>query len=268
MAIKIARRKFIAALCGAAMPWPLGARAQQGGMRRVGVLMNTAEDSSETQARLALFVQGLRQAGWMEGHNLHIDTRWAAGEPDRFHEYATELVALAPDVVLASTTPAVTPLLQASRTVPIVFVGVIDPVGSGMVASLSRPGGNATGFVIFEYALAAKWLELLKEIAPEVTRAAVLRDPAIAAGIGQFAAIQATASTGVELSAIDLRDADEIEHAIASFARGASGGLIVTASTFGANHPDNRLSFASAATPSSCSTPWRPTGATMPNSAM
>lgn len=239
MAIKIARRKFIAALCGAAMPWPLvGARAQQGGMRRVGVLMNTAEDSSETQARLALFVQGLREAGWMEGHNLHIDTRWAAGEPDRFHEYATELVALAPDVVLASTTPAVTPLLQASRTVPIVFVGVIDPVGSGMVASLSRPGGNATGFVIFEYALAAKWLELLKEIAPEVTRAAVLRDPAIAAGIGQFAAIQATASTGVELSAIDLRDADEIEHALASFARGASGGLIVTASKFGANHPD------------------------------
>jgi len=238
MAIKIARRKFIAALGGAAAAWPLGAAAQQGGLRRVGVLMNTESDSSESQARLALFVQGLREAGWVEGRNLQIDTRWAAGEPERFHKYATELVALAPDVVLASTTPAVTPLQQASRTVPIVFVGIIDPVGSGLVASLSRPGGNATGFVIFEYALAAKWLELLKEIAPGVTRAAVLRDPTIAAGIGQFAAIQATGLTGVELSAIDLRDADEIEHAVASFARGASGGLIVTASTFGANHPD------------------------------
>jgi ABC-type uncharacterized transport system substrate-binding protein len=238
------RREFIRLSASAAAAWPFEAAAQQVRMRRVGVLMNTAADSSESQSRLALFVQGLREAGWAEGRNIAIDTRWSAGEPERFRKYAGELVALAPDVLLASTTPAVTPLQQATRTIPIVFVGVIDPVGSGMVASLARPGGNATGFVVFEYSLAAKWLELLKEIAPGVTRAAVLRDPSLAAGIGQFAAIQAAGSSGVELSAVDLRDLSEIDHALAAFARGSNGGLIVTASAFGANHPDEIAALA------------------------
>jgi len=237
------RREFIT-LVGGGITWPLAARAQQGGMRHVGLLMNTSAETPESQSRLALFVQGLREAGWVDGRNIQIETRWAAGDPGRFHKYAAELVALAPDVLLASTTPAVTALHQATRSIPIVFVGVVDPVGSGLVASLARPGGNATGFVVFEYALAAKWLELLKEIAPGLTRAAVLRDPTIAAGIGQFAAIQATGSTGVELSAIDLRDANEIEQAVAAFARIANGGLIVTASEFGATHPDIITGFA------------------------
>jgi putative ABC transport system substrate-binding protein len=239
MAISIARRKFISLFGGAAAAaWPLAARAQQVGVRSVGVLMNTTADDVESQARVALFVRGLRETGWVNGRNIQIDIRWAAGDPEHFHTYAGELVALAPDVLLACTTPAVTPLQQATRTVPIVFVGVIDPVGSGLVASMARPGGNATGFVVFEYALAAKWLELLKEVAPGVTRAAVLRDPTVASGIGQFAAIQAVGLSGIELSAVDLRDANEIEHAVSAFARGSNGGLIVTASEFGANHPD------------------------------
>jgi putative ABC transport system substrate-binding protein len=239
MAIGIGRRQFISALGGTAVTWPLAVQAQQPQKtRRVGMLMNTAADSSASQARLALFVQGLREAGWVDGRNIQVEARWAAGDTERFHKYAAELVALASDVLLASTTPAVTALQQATRSVPIVFVGVIDPVGSGLVASLARPGGNATGFVVFEYALAAKWLELLKEISPGVTRAAVLRDPAIAAGIGQFAAIQAVGLSGIELSVIDLRDAKEIEQALAAFARDPNGGLIVTASELGANHPD------------------------------
>jgi putative ABC transport system substrate-binding protein len=235
------RREFTALFGGAAAAAlrPRIARAQPDGRtRRVGVLMNLAADDPAGRERFAAIVLGLREAGWVDGRNIQIDARWTAGDPERFRTYAAELVALAPDVILAATTPAVTALRQASRTVPIVFVGVVDPVGSGMVASLPRPGGNATGFVIFEYALATKWLELLKEIAPGVKRAAVLRDPTLAAGIGQFAAIQAAGSTGIELSAIDLRDANEIEHAVAAFAGGANGGLIVTASEFGANHPD------------------------------
>ena len=168
---------------------------------------------------------------------MRIDTRGAAGDPGNFRKYAAELIALGPDVVLAGTTPAVLQLQQASRTVPIVFVSAIDPVGSGLIASMARPGGNITGFVVFEYALAVKWLELLKEIAPGVKRAAVLRDPTNAAGIGQFAAIQAAGSVGMELSAIDLRDAGEIERAIADFAQRPNGGLIVTASQFGSNNP-------------------------------
>jgi putative tryptophan/tyrosine transport system substrate-binding protein len=245
MAIGIGRRQFISVLGGATVAWPLTARAQQDGRtRRVGVLMNLAADDPAGRERFATLVHGLREAGWVDGRNIQIDPRWTAGDPERFRKYAAELVALAPDVILAATTPAVTALQQASRTVPIVFVGVVDPVGSGMVASLPRPGGNATGFVIFEYALATKWLELLKEIAPEVKRAAVLRDPTLAAGIGQFAAIQAAGSSGIELSAIDLRDANEIERAIAAFAGGANGGLIVTASEFGANHPDVIAEFA------------------------
>jgi putative ABC transport system substrate-binding protein len=200
--------------------------------------MNLAADDPTAQARLATFVQGLHDTGWVEGRNIQIDTRWAAGDPDRFRRYAAELVARTPDVIVAATTPAVTKLLQETRTLPIVFVGLIDPVGSGTVTSMARPGGNATGFVIFEYALATKWLELLKEIAPMVTRVAVLRDPTLAAGIGQFAAIQAAGSIGMELTAIDVRDANEIEQVVAGFARRANGGLIVTASGFGANHPD------------------------------
>jgi len=169
---------------------------------------------------------------------VEIDTRWAAGQAGQFPQCAAELVALKPDAILATTTPAVIALQKASRTVPIVFVLVIDPVGSGLIASMSRPGGNATGFVSFEYALAAKWLQLLKEVAPGVTRAAVLRDQNSAAGIGQFAAVQAVAPIGLELSAIDLRDAGEIERAVAAFAQGSNGGLIVTASLLGANHPE------------------------------
>ena len=232
------RRAFIAALGGAAA-WPIVARAQQPErMRRIGVLMNQVANDPVGQTRLATFVQGLQQAGWVDGRNARIDTRWGAGDADYLRKYAAELVALGPDVILATTSLAVMPLQQLSRTVPIVFASVIDPVGSGLIKSLSRPGGNATGFMQFEYSLSGKWLQLLKEIAPGVTRAAVLRDPTVAAGIGQFAAIQAVGPIGIELSAIDLRDADEIERAVATFARDTNGGLIVTVSQFGMNHPD------------------------------
>jgi len=239
MTVTIGRRELLVALGGAAAACPLAARAQQlGGMRRIGVLMNLAADDPAGRVRLAAFLQGLQQLGRTDGRNVRIDARWAAGDPDHFRKYAAELVALGPDVILATATPAVTALQRVTRSVPIVFVLVIDPVGSGLVASLARPGGNATGFVTFEYALAAKWLELLKEIAPRVTRAAVLRDPTIAAGIGQFAAIQTVGPVGLELSAVDLREAGEIDRAVSEFARGPNGGMIVTASQFGANHPD------------------------------
>src|SRR5713101_7926568 len=194
------RREFITLLGGSVAAWPLVARTQQPErMRRIGVLTYLAPDDAEGQARLAAFAQALKQLGWSDGDNLRIDTRWATADDIRRH--AAELVALAPDVILAATgTATVAPLLQATRTVPIVFVTVIDPVGAGFVASLARPGGNATGFTTFEYGMSGKWLELLKEIAPSMTRAAVLRDPAIASGIGQFAAVQAVApSLGVEL---------------------------------------------------------------------
>jgi putative ABC transport system substrate-binding protein len=225
------RRDFITLLGGTAA-WPLAARAQQPErMRRIGVLLNLAADDRESQTRNAAFLQGLQQLGWTEGHNVRVEYRWAAGDADRFRGYAAELVAFSPDVILASTSPAVAALQQATRTVPIVFVIVIDPVGAGFVASLARPGGNATGFTLFEYGVAGKWLELLKEIAPGVTRVAVLRDPAIAAGIGQLGAIQAVApSFGVELSPVDVRDAGEIERAVTAFARVPNGGMIVTGS--------------------------------------
>jgi putative tryptophan/tyrosine transport system substrate-binding protein len=199
--------------------------------------LNLAADDPMGQARVAAFVQGLQAAGWSDGRNVRIDTRWAAADPGNYRKYAAELIALGPDVVLASTTAAVLQLQRASRTVPIVFVSAIDPVGSGLITSMARPGGNITGFVIFEYALAAKWLELLKEIAPGVKRVAVLRDATVASGIGQFAAIQAAGSVEMELSAIDLRDAGEIERAIADFAQRPNGGLILTGSQFGTNHP-------------------------------
>jgi putative ABC transport system substrate-binding protein len=235
------RRQFITLLGGAAAAWPLAAHAQQpGGMRRIGVLMASAADDLESQARVAAFVQGLAQLGWSNGRNVRIDTRWATTNADDLRRHAAELAALAPDVLVAGTgTATAAPLLQATRTVPIVFVVVIDPVGAGFVASLARPGGNATGFTTFEYGLSGKWLELLKQIAPGVTRAAVLRDPAVASGIGQFGAVQAVApSLGVELSPVDVRDAPEIERAVTSFARFGNGGLIVTPSPLSTRHRD------------------------------
>jgi len=233
------RREFLGALGGAVVAayWPLAARAQQPErVRRIGVLMYLAADDPEGQARLAAFTQALKQLGWSDGRNLLIDTRWANADDVRRH--AAELVALAPDVLVAATgTATVAALLQATRTVPIVFVIVIDPVGAGFVASLARPGGNATGFTAYEYGMSGKWLELLKEVAPCVTRAAVLRDPAVASGIGQFGAIQAVApSLGVELSPVDVRDAGEIDRAVTAFARGLNGGLIVTASGSATTH--------------------------------
>jgi len=223
------RREFITLLGGAAA-WPLAARAQQGErVRRIGVLTAFTADDVESQARIAAFQQGRQKLGWTDGGNVRIDIRWAAGDVDLFRRYAAELFALAPDVILANGALALRPLQQASRTVPIVFVNVPDPVGAGFVASLARPGGNSTGFTSFEYSLASKWLELLKEIAPRVTRAAVVRDPSNPGGIGEFAAIQgAAASSGVELSPVDIRYAAEIERAVAAFAHQSNSGLIVT----------------------------------------
>ena len=236
MASHIGRRKFLATLGGAAVAWPLAARAQQGQrMRRVGVLMATGDP--EAQARVTAFPQGLQQLGWTVGRNVRIDYRWGAVDADHSRRYAAELVALAPDVILAVASPAVAALQQATRTVPIVFVNIVDPIGAGFVDSLAQPGGNLTGFIAFEYVISAKWLELLKEIAPRVTRVAVLRDAAIATGIGQLAVIQAAASSfGVEVRPVSVRDADEIEHAVTAFARSSNGGLIVTVSTLAAVH--------------------------------
>jgi putative ABC transport system substrate-binding protein len=238
------RRDFVALLGGAAVAWPLGARAQGDRTRRIGVLMSTAEDDPESKARIVAFQQGLQEWGWTLGRNLRIETRWATA--DNIRRHAAELATLAPDVLLAGTgTATVAPLLEATRTVPIVFVTVIDPVGAGFVASLARPGGNATGFTNYEYSMSGKWLELLKEVAPGVTRAAVLRDPAVTAGIGQFGAIQTAApSLGVELSPVDVRDAHEIERAVTAFARGLNGGLIVTASTSGIAHRELIITLA------------------------
>jgi putative ABC transport system substrate-binding protein len=235
------RREFILLLGGSVAGWPLVVRAQQPErMRRIGVLMASAADDTESQARMAGLLQGLQQLGWADGSNVRIDIRWATTNPDDIRRHAAELVAIAPDVVVAASgTLTVAPLLQASRTQPIVFAVVIDPVGAGFVASLARPGGNATGFTIFEYGMSGKWLELLKEIAPGVKRAAVLRDPAIASGIGQFAAIQSVApSLGMELSPVDVRDAGEIERGIMAFGRSSNGGLIVTASALATRHRD------------------------------
>ena len=196
-------------------------------MRRVGVLMNRVADDPEGQARLTEFVQGLQQLGWSSGRNVWMDVRWTAGVADNVRKYAAELVALVPDVILTDAAGGVAALQHATRTVPIVFVTISDPVGAGFVKSMARPGGNTTGFTSFEYAIAGKWLELLKEISPSVTRAAVLRDPTIPAGIGQFAAIQAVGPIRMELSVVDFRDADAIGREVAEFARGSNGGLIV-----------------------------------------
>jgi putative ABC transport system substrate-binding protein len=229
----VKRREFITLLGGAAAGWPLAARAQQGErMQRIGVLTGaSAADDPDGQVRIAAFLQGLQQLGWTDGRNVRIDYRWGAGNADNIRKYAVELVALAPDVILAAGTSTMAPLLQATRTVPIVFAGVADPVGAGFVDSLSRPGGSATGFMQFEYSLSGKWLELLKQIAPGVTQAAVLRDHTVTSGVGQFAVIQSVASSvGVEVSPVNVRDAGEIERAVTAFARSSNGGLIVTAS--------------------------------------
>jgi ABC-type uncharacterized transport system substrate-binding protein len=236
----VKRREFITLLGGAAAAWPLAARAQQTDrVRRIGVLIALAADDPEAKARIAAFLQGLQQLGWTDGRNVQIDYRWGSGDAERIRKYAAELAALAPDVIFASGIAALAPLLQATHTVPIVFANVADPVGAGIVDSLARPGGNATGFLLFEYGISAKWLELLKEIAPGVTRAAVLRDPAVASGLGQFGAVQAVApSLGVELSPVNVRDAPEIERAVTAFARSSNGGLIVTSSGLTVVHRD------------------------------
>jgi putative tryptophan/tyrosine transport system substrate-binding protein len=235
----VKRRTFITILGGAAAAWPLAARAQQADrVRRIGALIGApSADNPDAQANIRAFLQVLQQLGWTDGRNVRIDIRWGAGNADDIRKYAAELAALAPDVIFASGTASVGPMLQATRTVPIVFANVADPVGAGFVDSLARPGGNASGFIQFEYSLSGKWLELLKQIAPGVTRAAVLRDPAITSGIGQFAVIQSVApSVGVEVSAINVRDAGEIERAVTAFARSSNGGLIVTASALAVLH--------------------------------
>jgi len=234
MASHIRRRTFLATLLGggAAVAWPVAARSQQTrAMRRIGVLTPYPADDAEGHARLTAFAQALQQSGWTVGQNVRIDYRWGPGNAETMRKYATELVALAPDVVLASTSAAVPPLLEASRTVPIVFAAVADPVAAGFVESLARPGGNATGFTVYEYSISGKWLELLKEVAPRVMRAAVLRELGIAPGLAQFGAIQALApSLGVELRPVGVRDADEIERGLAAFAQGSDGGIIVIGS--------------------------------------
>jgi putative ABC transport system substrate-binding protein len=234
----VKRREFIRLLGGAAAAWPLGARAQQRErMRRIGVLDSLTADDAWAQTRYGAFLQGLQQAGWTIGRNVQIETRWAAGDADRLRTYAAELVALVPDVILTTGNAGAAPLLHATRTVPIVFVIVPDPVGAGLVDSLARPGGNATGFMSFEYGLSAKWLELLKEVAPRVTRAGVIRDPALASGPAQFAAMQSMApSLGMEVSPINVRNVSEIERAIADFARAGNSGLVVIGSALVAAH--------------------------------
>jgi ABC-type uncharacterized transport system substrate-binding protein len=227
----VKRREFITLLGGVAA-WPLTAGAQQGERaRRVGVLMTTGANDTVAQIRYAAFLQGLQQSGWEVGRNIRIETRWTGGSTDDHRKSAAALVALAPDVILAAGGAGAGLLLQATRSVPIVFVHTADPVGAGFVNSMSRPGGNATGFTNFEYGIGAKWLELLKEILPSLTRAAIVRDPAITAGIGQWGAIQAVApSLGIDVIPVNMRDAAEIEHAIAAFAGSPNGGLIVTGS--------------------------------------
>ena len=239
------RRDFITLLGGAAVVRPLAASAQQGeGMRRIGMLQGLAADDPLARVDNDAFVHGLQQLGWIEGHNMRIDFRFGAGNADATRKYAEELVALGPDVIVAPST-SVAPLLQATRAVPIVFVIVPDPVGAGFVESLSRPGGNATGFLMFEYSLCTKWLDMLKGITPSVTRAAVLRDPTDPSGIGQFAVIQSVApALGVDVSPINLRDAAEIERKVAAFAQTANGGLIVTTSALSVFHRDLIIALA------------------------
>ena len=245
MASYIRRRKFLATLGGAVAAWPLAARAQQPDrVRRIGVLITLAADDPEGQARVAAFRQGLQQLGWTGGHDVQIETRWATSNIEA-RKHAAELIALAPDLILATGSPTVAALQQATRSVPIVFVNVADPVGAGFVDGLARPGGNITGFALYEYSMSGKFLELLKEIAPRVTRVAVLRDPAIAAGSGQLGVIQALApSFGVELTPIGVREPGEIERGISAIAHGPNGGVIVTGSPLAVIHRELIIALA------------------------
>ncbi len=241
----IRRREFISLLGGAAA-WPVAANAQQNErMRRIGVLNSLGLSDIGAQARYAAFVDGLRQSGWIDGRNVHVDARWASGNMAEVRKHVAELLASAPDVILATGSATLGPLFEATRTVPIVFTSVPDPVGAGYVDSMARPGGNVTGFTPFEFGITGKWLELLKEIAPRVTRAAIVRDPAISAGLGQWGAIQAVAPLlGMDVSPINLRDTAEIERAMAAFARYPNGGLVVTGSALAQVHRDLIVSLA------------------------
>ena len=231
------RRDFIKVIAASAA-WPLAAQAQQPErVRRIGVLHSGAADDPHIQARNTAFLQALQQLGWTEGRNIRLDIRWAAADAERIRKHVAELVAFAPDVILATGSSTVGPLLQATRSIPIVFTLVPDPIGAGFVDNLGRPGGNATGFMLFEYGIGGKFLELLKQIAPGVSRAAVLRDPGITAGIGQFAAVQTAApSLGIEIMPVNMRDTSEIENGITTFARSANGGLVVTGSPLAVLH--------------------------------
>jgi putative ABC transport system substrate-binding protein len=241
------RREFLGVLGGAAVVWPRAAGAQQPDrVRTIGMLVAGTPGDPEQQGRVDALLQGLQQSGWVDGRNVRIDIRWATTDAVALRKHAAELAALAPDVIVAATGTSTTgPLLEATRDVPVVFALVIDPVGAGFVASLARPGGNATGFLMFEYGLSGKWLELLKQIAPGVTRVAALRDPTIASGIGQFGAIQSAApSLGLEASPVNLREASEIERDITAFARAPNGGLIVTAAPRALLHRDLIIALA------------------------
>jgi putative tryptophan/tyrosine transport system substrate-binding protein len=241
------RREFIAGLGGAVAAWPLMARAQQAEqVRRIGVLMPFVADDPQSMTRIAMFLQGLQELGWSVGRNVRLDYRWDARDVERIRKGAAELIALAPDVILTPGSSTLGPLQQATRTIPLVFVAVTDPVGAGFIASLARPGGNTTGFTLIEYGTSGKWLQLLKQIAPSVTRAAVLRDSTVSAGAGQLGALQSVApSLRVELTPVGGRDAGEIERAIAEFAHGPNGGLIVTAGAEGLLHQELIIALAS-----------------------
>ena len=240
------RREFITLVGGAAAVWPFAARAQQDGRaRHIGVILPAASDDAEFQTWMGAFLQALAQLGWTIGRNIRIDTRWATANAAKIRLEAQELAALAPDVILTAGTSTAGPMLQATRTVPIVFATVVDPVGAGFIDSLARPGGNATGFLLYEYSLGGKWLELLKQIVPTVKRAGVLRDAATPSGTGQFAAIQAVApSLNLEVAPINMRDAGELERDIATFARAANGGLILTGSNLSILHHDLIIALA------------------------
>jgi ABC-type uncharacterized transport system substrate-binding protein len=240
------RRAFIKLFCGSAAAWPLAARAQQSErLRRIGVLMPWPANDAEGQSRLTAFTKALPQLGWIDGQNIRIDYRFGDGKAETMRKYAAELVVLAPDVILASSSGALAPLLEATRTIPIVFAGTADPVAAGYVENLARPGGNATGFTVYEYSIGGKWLELLKQVAPQVTRVAVLRESGIAAGPGLFGAIQALPpSFGLELRPIDVRDAAEIERGITTFGQGSNSGMIVSGSPAQSAHRDLITSLA------------------------
>jgi ABC-type uncharacterized transport system substrate-binding protein len=239
------RRQFLGVLSGVAAALPLAARAEGERVRRIGVLPGGADPAPGSQPNVSAFLQALQQLGWTDGRNVKIDYRWPAGDADKARRYAAELVALAPDVILTLSAPSLTSLLRATRTVPIVFVAVTDPVGAGYVNSLSLPGGNATGFLLFDYSLSTKWLELLKEITPGVKRAAILRDAAITSGIGQFAVIQSVASSvRIDVSPVSVREPTEIEQAIATFASSPNGGMVLTASALSAVHHNLIISLA------------------------